>query len=141
MVIEILLVITGVLVTATLLLVIVFRPRGNANSPVLRDKIDNLQSILREDLRQNREENAVVSKDNRIELNTTLRDFRSEIFETFKNLIESNEKNALLITKTLDEKIATVTAKLEEQSKNNREVQTSNLRDFMLEQRLKFDEL
>jgi DNA recombination protein RmuC len=141
MVIEILLTLICILITATLLFVIIFRPRGNENLLLLKEKIDNLQSILHEDLRQNREENTVVSKDNRIELNTAIRDFRSEISETFKTLIDNNGKNSLLITKTLDDKIATLTARVEEQSKTNREALTSNLKDFTLEQRIKFDEL
>jgi len=52
-----------------------------------------IESNLKEDFRINREENAAIAKDNRLELNQGLRDFRESLERTFKNFQESFDRN------------------------------------------------
>jgi DNA recombination protein RmuC len=77
------------LLALAILLLTVFRPKGNSDLESLPGKIDVLQSNLRDDLRQNREEAANISRDNRQELNNTLKDFRSEMGTTLSSLLKA----------------------------------------------------
>jgi DNA recombination protein RmuC len=143
-----LLIIICVLVLLAILFIIVFRNKNGNELPELQSKVVELQSSLtkietnlKEDFRTNREENATIARDNRTELNETLKDFKKELSETLKNITEQSQNALKEINTTLAEKIELLTTKLEENSKTNRETLTSNLKDFTLEQRTKFDEL
>ena len=79
----------------TLLLVILFRPRPNNNLFVLSHKLDDLfvrldklTANLREDFRINREEAANMAKENRAELNDTLRYFQATLTETLRTITQ-----------------------------------------------------
>lgn len=138
---EILMGILCLLVLTAIFLIIIFRQRtGNDINPLLQ-KIESLQTNLREDFRINREENSNIAKDNRQELNNTLKDFKSEMAETLKIIIDQNQKALEQINKTLEEKVTALINKVEENNRTNRETLSSNLKDFSLEQRNKFDEL
>lgn len=144
----ILLIIICILLLIAIILIFVFRSKENSELPDLQNKVVELQSSLskietnlKEDFRTNREENATIAKDNRTELNETLKDFKKELSETLKNITEQSQNALKEINTTLADKIELLTTKLEENNKTNRETLTSNLKDFTLEQRTKFDEL
>jgi len=144
----ILLIIICILLLIAIILIIIFRGKGSNDLPELQNKVVELQSSLskietnlKDDFRTNREENATIAKDNRTELNETLKDFKKELSETLKNITEQSQNALKEINTTLADKIELLTTKLEENNKTNRETLTSNLKDFTLEQRTKFDEL
>lgn len=138
---ELSLVILYALVVIAIVLIIIFRPRSDKDQNNLIGKIDALQSGLKEDFRINREENANIAKDNRQELNETLKGFQQEMANTLRTITEQNQKALELINKTLEEKVDALITKVDENNKQNRETLTTNLKDFTLEQRSKFDEL
>src|SRR5689334_21631194 len=117
--------ITALLLLA-IILIIVFRNKGGNELPQLQNIVTDLQSSLgkiesglKEDFRINREENAGISKDNRIELNTTL-----------KNITEQSQIALKEINKTLEEKLDELTKQIEANNKTNREELTKNITDF-----------
>jgi len=143
-----LLIIICVLLLIAIVLIIVFRNKGNNDLPELQNKVAELQTSLskietslKDDFRTNREENATIAKDNRTELNDTLKDFKKELADTLKNITEQSQNALKEINTTLADKIELLTTKLDENNKTNRETLTSNLKEFTLEQRTKFDEL
>ncbi|MBK9485675.1 MAG: hypothetical protein IPO01_10835 [Chitinophagaceae bacterium] len=97
-----------ILIAIAIILIIVFRPKSNSDFSSLQSKILELQSSLakiesnlKEDFRINREENATIAKDNRLELNNTLK------------IITEQSQNALKeINKTLEDKVAALIEKL-----------------------------
>jgi len=115
-----------VLLVVAIILIIVFRPKSNSNFSSIQSKVLELQnslikleSNLKEDFRINREENATIAKDNRAELNTTL-----------KNITEQSQNALKEINKTLDEKVAALIAKIEDNNKANRAELAKNITDF-----------
>lgn len=145
---SILLIVICAMLLLAIILIFIFRNKNNNDLPELQNKVVELQtsltkieSNLKEDFRTNREENATIAKDNRTELNETLKDFKKELSETLKNITEQNQNALKEINKTLADKIELLTSKLDENNKTNRETLTSNLKEFTLEQRTKFDEL
>ena len=69
-----------ILLLIAIVLIILFRSKATTELPELKSKLTELQasltkieSNLKEDFRINREENAGIAKDNRTELNTTLK--------------------------------------------------------------------
>jgi DNA recombination protein RmuC len=122
----ILLIIIAALLLLAIILIIVFRNKGGNELPQLQNKVTELQSSLgkiesglKEDFRINREENAGIAKDNRIELNTTL-----------KNITEQSQIALKEINKTLEEKLGELTKQIEANNKTNREELTKNITDF-----------
>jgi DNA recombination protein RmuC len=116
--------------------------------PELKNKINELQSNLlkietnlKDDFRINREENAALAKDNRTELNNTLKDLKTELSETLKTITEQSSKALKEIDNTLAEKIELLVNKIDSNNTVNRETLASNLKEFAVEQRTKFDEL
>src|SRR5450432_1432134 len=90
-----------VLLIIILILVVLFNPKTNNDTALVSLKIDSLQSGLKEDFILNRTEVAAISKENRTELNDTLKDLKEELTQTL----------------------------------------SASLKDFIAEQRTKFDEL
>lgn len=83
-----------------IILLIIFRPKGHDERKEIFAKIEELSRTLsrlevslKDDFRINREENAAIAKDNRMELNQGLKDFRESLERTFKNFQESFDKN------------------------------------------------
>jgi len=118
--------IIGILLTVVIVLFIIFLNKTSNDLPFIKAKIIELQSNLtkiennlKEDFRINREENASIAKDNRIELNYTL-----------KNISEQSQFALREINKTLDEKVGALITKIEENNKVNREELTKNITDF-----------
>ena len=130
-----------VLIIISIILIIFLRPKQGNQIEMLSSKVDSLQSNFKEDFRNNREEIAAISKDNRIELNNTLKDFKSELSETLKNITEQSQNALKEINRTLAEKVDLLNNKIDDNNKSNREALSASLKDFILEQRTKFDEL
>ena len=121
-----LLILICVLLLIAIVLIIVFRNKSSNELPLLQNKVAELQSSLskietnlKEDFRINREENATIAKDNRIELNTTL-----------KSITEQSQNALKEINKTLDEKVGALITKIDINNKVNREELTKNITDF-----------
>ncbi len=122
----ILLIVICVLLLIAIILIIVFRSKAGNELPLLQNKVAELQTSLTKietnlkgDFRINREENATISKDNRIELNTTL-----------KSITEQSQTALKEINKTLDEKVGALITKIDVNNKANREELTKNITDF-----------
>lgn len=115
-----------VLLLLAIVLIILFRNKNNNALPELQRQMAALQtnlakieSSLKEDFKTNREENAGIAKDNRIELNATL-----------KTITEQSQQALREINQTLDEKMDALTGKLDANNKLNREELTRSITDF-----------
>jgi len=124
--VQILLIIICLLLLLAIILIIVFRNKGGNELPQLQNKVAELQSSLskieaglKEDFRINREENATIAKDNRTELNNTL-----------KTITEQTQATLKEINKTLDDKLTAIVTKIDVNNKANREELTKNITDF-----------
>ncbi len=100
---ETLLIILIALAILNIILVFVLKGKPNTQNQELILKMEtldkSLQKIeysLKEDFRFNREENAVLAKDNRNELNATLKDLKREVVDTLKELNEKAQKDNTL---------------------------------------------
>ena len=140
-------IVIGCLLLVLIGLVILFRPRPNNNIYALNTKLDDLfkrldliTANLREDFKANREEAAAASAQNRTELNETLNGFRREMTDTLSQITAQNKNGIEAINKTLEEKIGSLIAKSEYNSKDLRETIETRLDGFSLVQRNKFDE-
>lgn len=141
-------VIAIVLLIAVIILIIAFRPKPNNNLFALSYKLDdlfkrfdNLTSNLKDDFRVNREEITSITRENRTELSDSLSNFKSEMAGTLKLITDQNRLNSEQINNTLDKKIEILTNKIDENNRNAREALTTNIKEFSLELRGKFDEL
>ena len=115
-----------ILMVVVIYLIITSRNKEDRNIPILQNRIVELQSALtriessiKDDFRINREENANLSKNNRIELNNTL--------------VQINEQSQLAlkeINNTLEAKVGALITKIEENNKVNRDELTKNITDF-----------
>lgn len=89
-----------------------------------------IESNLKEDFRINREENAAIARENRTELNSTLKDFKTEFAASVFQFHDQNQLALKEINKTLADKVDSL-----------RVSQAASIKDFVLEQRYKLDEL
>jgi DNA recombination protein RmuC len=115
-----------ILLLIAILLIFLFRNKGDSEQQQLKNKVAELQASLskiesgfKEDFRINREENAGIAKDNRTELNNTL-----------KNITEQSQNALKEVNKTLENKLGDVTKQIEANNKTNREELTKNITDF-----------
>lgn len=133
------------LVLCTLILIIllltIFRLKTGWNSNHLIQKIELLQSGLKEDFKINREENAGNARENRTELNSTLQDFKMETTVALKSITDQHRKAMEQVNKTLEDKITALINKTEETNRMNRETMLNGLKDFTLAQRLNYADL
>jgi DNA recombination protein RmuC len=105
-----------VLLLISLILIIVFRNKAGNELPQLQNKVaelqltlSNLDSNLKQDFKINREENASIARDNRTELNNTLKEFTLEQRTKFDELKKEQQD---LTNKTV-EQLEKITAKVE----------------------------
>jgi len=96
------------LIAINLLITILLLFQRNKKNPELSGRIDSLdksllkiEAGLREDFRINREENSNVAKENRIELNATLKDFQKELAVTLKEITSQSKSDSVLQRDTL----------------------------------------
>ncbi len=144
----ILLIVIGILLLLVVVLLIILLLRGKKDDSLILNKTSELQSALsrieagtREEFRLNREENATIAKENRVELSNSIRDIRAELLGSLTRLAEQNQQALQLINKTVADRVEVLTDRMADVNKANREEQTKNLRDFATEQGRKTDEL
>lgn len=138
--------ITG-LMALVIILIIFFRNKPAGELSQLQNKVSELQADLvkleghlKQDFKLNRDEYTSLSRDNRTELNATLKDLKSELAMTLKSINEQSQQSLHEINKTLADKIDLLVIKVDVNNKENRDSLNLNLRDFILDQRLKMDE-
>lgn len=139
-------IILGLLVLI-IILIFVFRPQ-QADVVDLTMKMDKVASVvlrleqtLKEDFKTNREELSKIAKDNREELNSTLLAFKTEFAQTLAMMSNQNTQSLQNINQTLDEKVNALMVKVDQNNQANRSNLAESLKDFVLEQRQKFDDL
>jgi len=96
------------LIVFNLLVTIFLLFQRNKKNPELSNRIDSLdksllkiEAGLREDFRINREENSNIAKENRTELNATLKDFQRELAVTLKEITSQSRSDSVLQRDTL----------------------------------------
>ncbi|MEO5649068.1 MAG: DNA recombination protein RmuC [Ginsengibacter sp.] len=126
-----------ILLAIAIVFIFIFRNKNGNELPQLQNKVAELQSTLskiesgfKDDFKINREENAGIARDNRIELNTTL-----------KNITEQSQNALREINKTLDEKVGALITKIEENNKTNREELTKNITEFSVANAIQLEKL
>jgi DNA recombination protein RmuC len=134
---ETLLIILIALAILNIILVFVLKAKPNTQNQELILKMDSLDKSLqkieyslKDDFRFNREENAVLAKDNRNELNSTLKDLKKEVVDTLKELNEKAQKDNTLMRDSMVNSF-----------KGFEESFDKNVRSFNDLQRDKFNEL
>ena len=120
-----------------ILLVLVFQLKNSHQSPqqneqllVIDQNIKQLQTNLKEEFRLNREESSSLMKDNRVELNQSLKEFKLEIAELLKSITDQNRIALENINKTLESKVDALIEKTEKHTKENREELTKNIKEL-----------
>ncbi len=131
----------------------------NSGVKQLRDSLLRIEGNLREDFRINREENARIAKENRTELNASLKEFSKEQKEKFdefkseqKELKNQSLEQLSLVNKTLEEKISAMNKQVQSDGvqlrdalavsfKGFQETFDKNVKSFNDLQREKFDQL
>ncbi|MEI8097790.1 MAG: DNA recombination protein RmuC [Sediminibacterium sp.] len=126
------------LLILAIVLIILFRNKTSNENPALINKLNEIQAILmamdaglKQDFKINREENASIAKDNRTELNTSLKDFTLEQRNKF-NELKSEQKD--LTFKTV-EQLDKITDKVAEKLKDlNEQAKADNslMRDALI---------
>ena len=96
------------LIVLNLIITVLLLFLRSKKSPELSNRIDELdrsltkiEATLREDFRINREENSNVAKENRTELNATLKDFQRELAITLKEITNQSRNESVLQRETL----------------------------------------
>ena len=96
------------LIAINLLICTILIFRRSSNNPDLSVRIDALdksllkiEASLREDFRINREENSNIAKENRIELNATLKDIQRELAVTLRDITIQSKTDSNLQRETL----------------------------------------
>lgn len=85
----------------------------------LKTSLSNIESGFKEDFRLSREENSSNAKNDRLEINSAL-----------KNITEQSQNALKEINKTLEEKVSALTSKIETNNQANRLELTKNITDF-----------
>jgi len=144
----ILLILILFLLVVLIFLVVLFRGKPSNELPLLQTKvaellltINRIEANLKDDFRVNREENAGTAKNNRDELSTTLNTFKTELSITQKNITEQSQHALKEINTTLGRQVELLVKKVDDNNKENRESLSNSLKDFTLEQRIKFDDI
>ncbi len=114
-----------VLLVIAIILIIIFRNKESNDSASqtklieLQTSLSKIESGFKEDFRINREENANNAKNDRLEINNSL-----------KNITEQSQNALKEINKTFEEKVGALIAKIEENNQVNRKELTKNISDF-----------
>lgn len=135
--IHILVIVLGVLVLAAILLVILSAQQTRRDMAVVLNKLNDLAAGItavgkgfQEDSRLNREETLKISRENRDELNVSLKDFRKELSDNL-NLIQAQNVQVLdKLTRTLDEKLSALIEKNDLSNRQHRETMEQAFREF-----------
>jgi DNA recombination protein RmuC len=121
---ETILLITIIVLLLINMMLVLRRKTGNGSAleiklAELQTSISKIESGVKEDFRINREENAANAKNDRIEINTSL-----------KNITDQSQNSLKDINKTLEEKVSDLTEKIERNNQTNRAELTKNITDF-----------
>jgi DNA recombination protein RmuC len=123
-----------ILVAVAIVLIFVFRSKGNNEIPQLQIKVNELQtglskieSNLKEDFRNNREESSNTAKTNREELNKAILEFRNETAEAIRQLSKQNVEALEKLNSTLEQKVTALIEKTEKSFKEFSEANTKQL--------------
>ena len=148
-----------ILLIIVIVLLVYFRPKQAGEDAGIAAKIDHLQSGFREDFLLNRKESATVSKENRAELNDTLKDFMAQQKAKFDELKKGQEEIAAKTIQQLEKISAQVEMRLASQQlqhtnsnqlmretldkvfSNFQETFDKNVQSFNSIQKEKFDQL
>jgi DNA recombination protein RmuC len=120
----ILLITICILLLIAIILILVFRNKSTGTGIQtklieLKTSLSNIESGFKEDFRLSREENSSNAKNDRLEINSAL-----------KNITEQSQNALKEINKTLEEKVSALTSKIETNNQANRLELTKNITDF-----------
>jgi DNA recombination protein RmuC len=108
-----------------IVLLLVFRPKASA--PDLERQFDRLTQYLRADLKMAREEGASLAAQNRLELNATLQQFRTELSGVLSHLTEQQRA-------TLDRTFRNFAERFAENVESMKELQSQKLDELQQKQ-------
>ncbi|MCK9279341.1 MAG: DNA recombination protein RmuC [Melioribacteraceae bacterium] len=104
----ILILLITILLIVAIIMIFIFRPKENADSQNLLNRINELNNILtkiegnlKEDFRINRQENATLAKENRSELSNTLKDFSIKNSDQLEKLLQQSKNDNIQIREAL----------------------------------------
>ncbi len=122
------------LVALAIVLLFVFRSKGDSEVPQILAKVNELQSgmtkietNLKDDFRINREESSNTAKTNREELNKAITEFRNETAEAIRQLSKQNVEALEKLNNTLEQKVTTLIEKTEKSFREFSEANTNQL--------------
>ena len=122
------------LVALAVVLLFVFRSKGDSEVPQILAKVNELQSgmtkietNLKDDFRINREESSNTAKTNREELNKAITEFRNETAEAIRQLSKQNVEALEKLNNTLEQKVTTLIEKTEKSFREFSEANTNQL--------------
>lgn len=122
------------LVALAIVLLFVFRSKGDSEVPQILAKVNELQSgmtkietNLKDDFRINREESSNTAKTNREELNKAITEFRNETAEAIRQLSKQNVEALEKLNNTLEQKVTTLIEKTEKSFREFSESNTNQL--------------
>ena len=122
---EIILWIVVFLLLILIVFIIIINGKFSKASPLeskmldIQNNLSKIEEGLKLDFKLNRDENSTIAKENRLELNNTL-----------KTITEQNQIALREINKTLEEKLNELSKKIEENNLSNRTELTKNIKDF-----------
>lgn len=158
----ILLIVIAILLLALLVLTIILLLRKKTEDSPLAARISGVETSLaqlatvlslqqaslarmesgsREEFRINREENAFLARESRLEQGKALGDIRKELLESLDRLTSQNQQALQGINKTLSDRVESLTDRMADVNKANRDEQAINLKTFSAEQGKKSEEL
>ena len=132
-----LLILILLLVTASIVLLFVFRNKNHLDFPQLLTKMNDLQvglskieASLKDDFRMNREESASMAKINRDELNKAIAEFRKETGEILRQLSTQNVEALDKLNQKLEQKLTGLIDKTENSFKEFQLTFEKNVKSF-----------
>ncbi len=158
----ILLIVIAILLVALLVLTIILLLRKKTEDSPLAELITGVETTLaqlatalslqqaslarmesgsREEFRISREENASLARESRLEQAKALGEIRKELLESLDRLTSQNQQALQGINKTLSDRVESLTDRLADVNKANRDEQAINLKTFSAEQSKKSEEL
>ena len=135
--IHILVIVLGVLILLAIVLVILSAQQARRDMIVVQNKLNDLAAGInaagkgfQEDSRLNREETLKISRENRDELNVSLKDFRKELSDNLNSIQAQNVQVLDKLTRTLDEKLSALVEKNDQSNRQHRETMEQVFREF-----------
>ena len=123
------LIVVIVLLLVVIALQIIFRPKPETDIH-LSANIDRLASGFKEDFLLNRTEAAHLARQERMEVNSVFQAIRDELANALTAVVQQNQHSLQLLLKAI-----------EEQTAHNRDTMASAWKEFILEQRHRFEDL